>query len=58
MQMVKLCSNKILQFLTQVLANTGCLYNDCKTVVVVTREPFIAIKHETFSLPIIVYLLL
>jgi len=34
-QAVKLCSNKILQFLIGVPANAGCLYNGHKIVVVV-----------------------
>jgi len=35
MQTVKLCSDKILQFLTEVPSNAGCLYYGRKMVVVV-----------------------
>jgi len=40
MQAVKLYTNKILQFLTGVPANTGRLYNGCKTVVVVVAAGY------------------
>ena len=34
MQMVKLCSNRITQFLTWVPVNTGLLYTGCNALVV------------------------